>query len=253
MEKLILEVGKTYLNSNNKQVTIIRAYDEESAEYTMGYRFRGDDGFSYTESGQNEVVFNNGIHHHQQDSYPLVSEAGATESISEDVLEEEIGVGQTAQTNFYRNGLGKIVLIIAELAPAHKLYNKGYRFVDHRGTYYTQEGSTQWSIYKSLDLVEKVYLDDISEEEKQRLRREGDSWLLWAAKKFANFTDLYYHTSGVFLIAHGAVLTPFTVAGAILDTTVGFGVLLLNKHWVAPWRTAIHACYDSDVDLHLQA
>lgn len=276
MEKLILEVGKTYLNSNDKYVTIIRAYDEESAEYIMGYRFRGDNGFSYTEDGHNQVVFGNGIHHQQKDSYPLVAEVNIDEITSNDYQandttmayiealrkrlaleelpqEEDTAEEESAQTNFYRNGLGKIVLIVAELAPEHKLYKKGYRFVDHRGTYYTHEGSTQWSIYKSLDLVEKVHLYEISEEEKQRLRKEGDSWLLWAAKKYVNFADLYCHTEGTFLIAHGAVLVPFTVAGAVIDTAFGISLLALNKYAVRPFRDSINADHDGDVDLHLQA
>lgn len=253
MEKLILEVDKTYVNSNNKQVTIIRAYEEESAEYIMGYRFRGGDGFSYTEDGQNEVVFGNGIHHQQKDSYPLVAEVIIGEKTSQESQQEDTVEEESYQTNFYCNGLGKIVLIIAELSPEHKLYKKGYRFVDHRGTYYTQEGSTQWSIYKSLDLIDKVHLHEISDEEKQRLRNEGDSWLLWAVKKYGNFVDLYFHTGGTFLIAHGVVLAPFTVVGAVLDTAVGISLLTLKKYVVRSILDSINSDHDGDVDLHLQA
>jgi hypothetical protein len=154
MSTLSLKLGKTYDDAKNRPVKMVHEFTPNEAEYARGFRFRGDDGFSYTEDGR-IVGHLRGVHIMQCDAADLVCEKLVFAPVPLQIV----------PGNFYRNHLGIPVLITLEISPDTRWYKKGFRFGDHRGSFYTDSGSVKSKIFGKLDLVEQVESTALSDAE----------------------------------------------------------------------------------------
>lgn len=72
---------------------------------------------------------------------------------------------------FYRNKLGRVVLIVGPVEPFTSWYKRGYRFLDERGSYYKPNGSLDSKMWQSLDLVEAVNSIDVTDDDMDKIRK----------------------------------------------------------------------------------
>lgn len=72
---------------------------------------------------------------------------------------------------YYRNILGHTVLIVGTVNPGTKWYDRGYRFIDEGGNYYTANGSVQSKFYRKLDLTTPVSKAEIAVDHAKRIAK----------------------------------------------------------------------------------
>lgn len=77
---------------------------------------------------------------------------------------------------FYRNDLGKVVRI-RELQSDEPGFNKGFRFIDHRGTCYMDRGSVNSRMWHRLNLIAEVPAAEVSKDEIDLIVSEGEVYL----------------------------------------------------------------------------
>ena len=90
----------------------------------------------------------------------------------------DVKIGQ-----FYRNGLGQIVVITQSVASDDRLYKYDFRFCDHRGSFYTATGSVKSRVYKELDLLELVDVSAITDSEFQTIHDQTEARLRTEEKR----------------------------------------------------------------------
>lgn len=72
---------------------------------------------------------------------------------------------------FYRNKLGRVVLIVGLVEPFTSWYKRGYRFLDERGSYYKPNGSLDSKMWQSLDLIEIVDPINVTDNDMEKIRK----------------------------------------------------------------------------------
>jgi hypothetical protein len=78
---------------------------------------------------------------------------------------------------FYRNRLGQVVLITDIVKPGTKMYEKGFRYADQRGTLYTRLGTTQSSIWRSLNLTGLVQPNNVTDKEMSIIHNQAIKYI----------------------------------------------------------------------------
>jgi hypothetical protein len=74
---------------------------------------------------------------------------------------------------FFRNHLGIPVFIALTVAPDTSWYKQGFRFSDHRGSYYTADGSVKNKVFAQLDLITEVASVDLTDDEIDLIDRQS--------------------------------------------------------------------------------
>ncbi len=109
--------------------------------------------------------------------------------------------------DYYFNKLGDLVLIVGEVQPDHKAYKKGFRFVDHRGSYYCEKGSVKSKVFHALDLAHEAVIGVVESVKLQKLEREMKNFmrkhfiipitkrLFWQTVKIVIVTELVLITA----------------------------------------------------------
>lgn len=110
---------------------------------------------------------------------------GETVSLSSVILEEG---------KFYRNKLGRIVLIVGSVEPFTSWYKRGYRFLDERGSYYKPNGSLDTKMWQSLDLIEAVNPVDVTDNDMQKIHKGflHNLWMMDVADKAGAFGRKFF-------------------------------------------------------------
>lgn len=91
-----------------------------------------------------------------------------------DIVEEETVTLSSVileEGKFYRNKLGRIVLIVGLVEYSTSWYKKGYRFIDERGSYYKPNGSLDSKMWQSLDLIEVVNPIEVTDDDMEKIRK----------------------------------------------------------------------------------
>lgn len=93
------------------------------------------------------------------------------------------------QGQYYFNKLGQLIFIAGEIAPDTKWYRRGFRFVDHRGSYYNAQGSVQSKFWADLDVAHEVVIELVETAKVEKLQSEMKNFLIRKAfvKKLSAF------------------------------------------------------------------
>ena len=84
---------------------------------------------------------------------------------------------------FYRNRIGQVVLITDIVEPGTKMYDKGYRFLDQRGTLYTKLGDVQSKLWKGLGLTSVVACQHVTDEEITTIHDQAVKFIAWQNRR----------------------------------------------------------------------
>lgn len=132
---------------------------------------------------------------------------------------------------FYRNGLGAAVMISGLVPTDDRRYRRGLRYVDHRGSFYTDTGSVQSAFYHKLDLFESIDSSDLTPTDKHKLAMDVKS-MVGAMKKTASFyrfnRQVVTNSSAVCILL-GLLMLPSRTRLAIGSIAAGVGGLCFNE------------------------
>lgn len=226
---IVLEVGKTYLDEKGDKVTLVREFTPEDADYIQGFRFRGDNKVNYLANGA-VVGHLGGIQVVQAGAYGLKSEY--VETVEETVVAKELDFA-LEEGKFYRNGLDQVVLIIGTTVAGSRWEKKGFRFMDHRGSFYTANGSVKSRLWSKIDLLrEEKDLTTITDEEMVKIRQgvfrrvaaedRADKIVKFATKVYTTCKKMMPYISAINVIL-GAARLRAGAKGGVLSMIVGLG------------------------------
>jgi hypothetical protein len=164
-----LRLGRIYrTNIDGDYVRTVEEYTPEHPEYHLGFRFRGDNKCSYDAHGFDMALFSGEViaQHHSQ---PLVAEI-TRKSPAFDLLPLDLKVG-----DFFCNDMGGVVVIFEDVKESDRLYKRGYRFIDHKGTYYKPDGTVvAWGPRAILNLVIRVPAEKVTAKEMNLIHQQVD-------------------------------------------------------------------------------